>query len=228
MHPQRRVHLLSWFVAASVLLFVAATAAATFAQGPSHSATRPLSELVFGPGGVLLTAAFFVVGLGLVALAWTLHGTLAVGKGKRRATRLLTAAGLQVFCLGMFPTDRGLVPSTPTGWTHFTLAAVAFVLLSLSFVLYARLFAADPRWASVRRSATAVAWTGVAAFALHLLPVVGPIETVPYQGLFERILIAVLLLWVVLSSNHARALTRPARPGVTPPAHPGTAAVARS
>jgi hypothetical protein len=201
----RHVHLLSWFVAASIVLFVATVAVATISQG-THAAARPISELALGTAGGLVTFSLGVVGLGLMALAWALHDAVEVGKGQRRATRLMLAAGFQVLCLALFPTDTTVVPSTPSGWIHFFAASLAFVLLSVTFLLYARLFDRDIRWTRVRRASTAVAWLVVALFLVHLLPVIGPPAAIPFEGILERFLVAALLLWVVISSNHLRRL----------------------
>jgi len=207
-----RLRAISWFVAAGVVAFVAAITLENAWQ--PGTGNRPVSELALGPVGAVLNAAFFLVGIGLMALSWALHQTVQPGKGRRRASRLLVVAGFQIFLLGLFPTDKTLVPSTPHGWGHFVLAGTAFVLIMVSFLVFSRAFRGDPRWSGVARTSRLVAWLCVATFALHLVAVIGPPAAAPLEGLFERLLIAAYLLWVVVSSNHLRRIAR--APAKTP------------
>jgi hypothetical membrane protein len=204
----KRLRVLAGFVAATVVAFVAATVIESILQPGSADASRPVSELAIGPAGSFVTGAFILVGLGLVALAWALHEAVVPGKGKRRACRLLVLAGLEIAGLGVFPTDTTPVPSTPTGWVHFGLAGSAFVVLMVAFLMFARAFRDDPRWSKVATATTGLAWLTVAAFLLHLVPVVGPPAFAASEGMLERLLIAAFLLWVVVSTNHLRLVAK--------------------
>ncbi|MES2154059.1 MAG: DUF998 domain-containing protein [bacterium] len=202
-----RLQATSWFVLSAVALFVAATVFENAVQGPAAS-SRPVSELALGQNGALLDAAFILVGFGLVLLAWALHRTVVPGQGKRRACRLLVVAGPQIGLLGVFHTDRTLVPSTPSGWIHFILAGSSFLLILIAFVVFSRAFRRDPRWRLVGRASTFTTWLAVGAFVAHLVPVVGPPAAAPYEGVMERFLIAAYLLWVVVSGVHLQRVAR--------------------
>ena len=163
--------------------------------GERGSVTATLTNYL----GIIPTGILFAsFGLGLV-----LH---------YRAHRLLTIAGALIILHGLcrvlaalFPCEFGCRPSSPTlsQMIHNSSATVAFVSLTAS------LFMAGPWLVANKRGAAIVAATyllGLMAVAAQVVLITSPAAS---PGLFQRLALGALQLWVTLLAlhlvGHARA-----------------------
>ena len=92
---------------------------------------------------------------------------------------------------------------------HDAVGVAAFVFLVIAPLVLARAFRTDSRWSNLRRYSLA---TGALAIALLLVFGAEPFDG--WNGLVQRVLLAVLLVWVVCwgrASRRSRRFRRPLR-----------------
>jgi len=185
-----------------------------FVQWRLHPGEHFISEYVHGQFGWLVTVAFFVGGIGTLALALGLHRSLESGERVATSIALITSAGVSFIALGIFKIDPlledGTTGYTPTGIAHLVATLVLFVSLIIGALTLRSVFAGDPRWRGLEP----------AALRLTLAMLVAPIVmfAVPQQavGLAQRALVVVLLSWLAVIGWWMRRLDPVARPERAP------------
>ena len=179
--------LIPWAMAGFVI------AASLANPGYSHvSETVSLLGTRGRPHPEVIRVGFVIVGLLTYCFAWGLHRVL--GRGPRaKATWLLLASGTCVLLSGLFRDDPVAPgePETLEGTLHSAFAIGALWGLVLSMLAFAMAVHRDPAWSGF-------AWLSIAAVALVLVSSAGFLaETLhPFEGLQQRFLYAVLLVWV--------------------------------
>lgn len=178
---------------------------------PHYSAiAQAESDLAVGPYGYVMTVNFVV--RGVLSLAFLIGLGGATNLGKKGGSWLIGAWAVGAFILAASPTDVGPGPATVHGMVHLATAALAFLLVVLGELWLSYDFRGEPRLASLRPLALAVA-----AVTALLLVVLAVVQARPHLaseafGLAERLFLAGALLWILLVSVH---LLRGARPRAT-------------
>lgn len=166
---------------------------------PDYSfAEQRLSEL--GASGAPYATVFNVAGL---MTSGVLVALLSLGLysefGHHRAAKigcgLLTLSGASLFMTGIFPCDVGVVEATASGILHGVFAGIG---------TYAIIGAALAMWLGLKEDA---AWRNHSWFSLSIA-VLAVALYVPYQfalltqweGIIQRMLVMVLLLWLEVMS----------------------------
>jgi Protein of unknown function (DUF998) len=187
---------------------------------------HPGSSLELGPYGWLQQVNFVVAGVLTLAFAAGLRRALRPGRGALWGPLLIGVWAVGLIGAGIFVTDpvNGYPPGTsdavarPTlhGSLHDLLSVSGFVALCVAFLVLARRFAADGRWASVAYSVgTAVVFAVAFGLASAAFQQAGALVAV--GGLFQRV--AAVAGWAWLTLLAARLL-RPARRPHEPPPPP--------
>jgi hypothetical protein len=143
---------------------------------------RRLSEYATGPSGVLMTAAFFLVGVGLIS-----SGGLFIRSGGVLPGVALALAGIGMILAGIYPTDPD--SATAAEEIHSTASAVATGLVVFASLRVS--FFGQRKPAAMRLLAGAGLLLALASVVLHDTSV---------SGLSQRLLWMTLLSWAVLAT----------------------------
>jgi hypothetical membrane protein len=178
---------------------------------PGYDArTQTISELALGEHGWAQGANFFVVGLLMVAFAVGLRVRFLVGKASTFGPLLIALFGLGLAVSGIFATDppQGDPPAmTISGTIH----DLAFLLVLAAIVAACFVFA--------RRFRRERTWRGYSLYSIItgflvpglLVAFVLQGDGAPAAGLFQRVLVAVVFLWVEVIALRAVRLTARSR-----------------
>lgn len=158
-----------------------------------------MSAYANGPFGVVMTLAFYGLGLACLALGWRLRRALAGGRSARLVPVLLGVAGGGLVLAGVFEVERPLVPDTVAETIHSDASVAAFVLLVVAMVLVAVACGCDPRWHGFRPTATAIAAIAVVAAATSPLA-----DATPFPGVAQRVLGLAVVTWLALVARRVR------------------------
>jgi hypothetical protein len=143
---------------------------------------RRLSEYATGPSGVLMNAAFFLVGFGLVS-----SGGLFIRNGGVLPGVALVLAGIGMILAGIYPTDPN--SATAVEEIHSTASALATGLVVFASIWVS--FTGQRKSVTMRLVAGAGLLLAVASVVLHGTAV---------SGLSQRLLWLVLLSWTMLAT----------------------------
>jgi hypothetical membrane protein len=164
----------------------------------------------------IMIGGIIALALGLLALGLGLVNAIDDGASAKVAPVLLVLAGLCFAVAGLARNDcsseldscQKRVAAGDVSWhhnVHDLVGVAAFLLLVAAPFVLARAFRADSRWSDLRRYSLV---TGALALALLLVALA---EIEGWTGLVQRLLLAVVLLWIaVLGTRLAREPTRPA------------------
>jgi hypothetical membrane protein len=164
----------------------------------------------------IMIAGIVALGLGLLALGLGLLNTIHDGASATVGSLLLVLAGLSFVTAGLARNDcsselqacKERVDSGDVSWhhnVHDLVGVVVFLLLVIAPLVLARAFRTDSRWSDLRRYSLV---TGALTFGLLLVALAEVFEG--WNGLLQRVLLAVPLLWIaVLGTRLARASTAP-------------------
>ncbi len=206
MPASRTRRVLGWCAVAGCGLFTVASFAAWSAQDVYSARREDISALaaIDAQHAWIMIAGIVALGLGLLALGLGLRGVIHDGRSATIGPILLVLAGLSFVVAGFARNDcsselqacKELVDAGDVSWhhgVHDAVGVLAFVFLVIAPLVLARAFRTDSRWSNLRRYSLA---TG--ALALVLLVVFGVEPFDGWNGLVQRVLLAVLVLWVVV------------------------------
>jgi hypothetical membrane protein len=182
-------------IAAAGVVWIASLIVNVLAPG-FDPVRRSISALANTPAGGLMTAAFVATGLLELAFAVGLPRVLGTTRAQRGVVAVtLGFLGLLTLLFAVFPTDPPGAPRSPSGTIHL-LAALAYALaLPACGLVFAVLFARDPRWARLRLPTLVIALAQVLLFPVLMAAVTGGLR--PYLGLVERVSFAIPSVWQV-------------------------------
>jgi hypothetical membrane protein len=175
------------------LAMVAVTGRLTSGYNP---VTQWISEL--GAVGAPHALPFNVFGqmvFGLSALLFALGLYRALGAGWRSAAAaaFVGIAGIAGILEGIFPCDPGCIPVTPTGSLHLSIGIVPLIAVLAAMECFAFGVRNRPEWRwFFPFSQAMVAATIVFAIAFSSVPAC--------DGLFQRLMIGSILLWILAVS----------------------------
>jgi hypothetical protein len=181
---------------------------------PHYSAvTQAESDLAVGPFGYVMTINFVVRGiLALAFLAGLLMST-SIGRRSPFGVGLVAVWGVGAFVLAAFPTDLG-AETTTHGMIHLATAAIAFLAAAVGMLLLSVRFSEDRRLASFRTPALGLSVGAVVALLVVFYVESRPRLFVESFGLFERVFIGAVLLWMLLVALYLlRSAAASPRPG---------------
>ncbi len=181
---------------AGVAYFAATFVVLHFVQWGLNPAEHFISEYALGRLGWLVTLAFFVVGVGTLALARGLHKSFEPGELVATPVALITIAGISFIVLGIFKIDPlledGTTAYTPAGMAHLVAGLVLFLGLTVGAFVLRGAFAGDARWWGLEEATLRL--------ALGMLVASVVMVAVPQQmvGLAQRALVAIMLTWLAV------------------------------
>lgn len=190
-------------------LCVAAVAALHLLRTDLDPVGQVMSEYANGPFGVVMTLAFYALGLACLALGWRLRSALTGSAAARVLPWLLALAGAGLLLAGVFEVERPDVADSIGEAIHSLSSVAAFVLLVAAMAVLAVACRRDPSWRSFSATAVALAATGVIAAAASPAA-----DLTPFAGVAQRLLGLVVVAWLLLVARRIR------RNAFHPPAAP--------
>jgi Protein of unknown function (DUF998) len=162
-----------------------------------------ISELVLGRYGVVQTAAFLLVGLGTLGLAFAIRGLTTGSWGSLVGSLLIAFYGAGAILSAIFPTDRldsqaDLSSLSATGTIHIGVFIASFASVIVGMFVLTRTFTRDDRWRSFSRWAVLFP---VGALTLIFLQTQGPLV-----GLMQRLQVAMVSAWLILAAFKVRSI----------------------
>jgi hypothetical membrane protein len=214
----RRV-LLGGLAVAGPLLFTAAWLIAWPLQeeySPRHEDISALAA-VDAQRSWIMILGFLTLGLGTVALAFALLNAVRGGRSARIGAALLAFAGLGIVVAGLARNDCSselaacrALPAGELSWHHHVhdfVSALIFVSLVVAQLVLARVFGGDDFWRDLRSYSVV---SGLAT--LVLLVLYGTSVFGDWNGLVQRIFLAVPFAWIVVVGIRVRRLPAGTRP----------------
>jgi hypothetical protein len=177
-----------------VLVVTDFTAALT---SPDYNLVRDsISSLALTRLGWLQTIGFLAIGLLVEIFTAGLLFNIKGVRGFRFSIGLLVFFGFALLLIGAFRTDPVDGPDTIEGTIHGLTAFAAFWIFPVAILIIAPSLRNDPDWRVLFRY-TLIA--GFLAIAFVITIAVLPHET-GWFGLFERILVANMIIWVEVAA----------------------------
>lgn len=162
------------------------------------------SEYAVGPYGFLMTSAYFMFAIALIALGVGLTRVLP-RPAATPGIALLFVAAMGTTVAGLVPVDVGAPrPVTAQGWVHRIAAIAAFGSMTLGPLLLSRVFRREPGWRHV-------AWLARLTGALGLLGLIAMQAVLLERGLggaAQRMVLLLIVTWILASDFRIMAMDR--------------------
>jgi len=192
------------FVIAVVLFYVTVQIAMHVLEPEFNPLRVPMSAYVLGAYGAWMTATYFVLAAGLLALAYCLATTLRRRPLTATAVIFLVIAASGALLAGSFPMDLPGGTLTSAGRLHMVGGALTFPSWILGVLLFTLSIRQDPRWQAVSAPLTVVAAGVVVAGAIMFLSV----AILGFGAYAQRLLVVLLFAWMVLAALRVIRLSR--------------------
>ena len=184
----------------AVLFYIVVAGLMHFLQPGYSPVTMPMSAYVLGTAGFLMTLTFFALSLALLATWFGLRSQLPPGWKSRLGTCFILLAAAATVVAGVFPDDGlqpPLLPVSTTGWVHMAAGMIAFPSFLFGPLFLTLALRNHPDW----RSRMPALLTVIVLLALAAIWFVGLAASNSMAGLAQRVLFALLFVWLVLIAN---------------------------
>lgn len=204
--PQARAALLAMV---ALVVFIATALWTQWVRQDLDWVQATLSLYLHGPWGLALRCAYGALALAIMLLAYALHVDSRSPRRSGAAPGLFWAGALGL--LGVAIGDSLLPQRAPllAPLVHGLAANTAFLCVSVAMLLQSWYLRADPRWSRWAGRAWAWAWLCFVLLWLHVL------WRGPPRGAGQKLVIAVLVLWLLAVAGRQWRTTREA--GVATP-----------
>lgn len=209
-----------------VVLYVVLDSVAQLLPPHYSPISQAESDLAVGTFGYIMAVNFLNRGVLSLEFLFAYMGTVRLIGGNvshyRTGSSLLGVWSVGAIILAFFPTD---VPSTPVSWhgaIHLVVAAIAFLAGAFGALLVSVKMGGNQALQTVRQFALPI---GAVAVVLCLLVLLGPFFAPhlasSFGGLFERMFLGTVLLWmsaisVYMLSNVLKSLGQTSAPSPAP------------
>lgn len=161
---------------------------------------NPLSDYAAGKYGILMTIAFLILGIGVLALDAGLAKGLGAGKRVAIGVFFIGVFGASRLLAAFFPSDADGAERTGRGRVHTLLAALGFVAIPLGAIVLTPVFDRVPSWAAV---APPLRILELLVVVFGIIMLVTRMQALRFVfGLVERLFYASALLWLFLIGLH--------------------------
>lgn len=158
--------------------------------------TTPLSFYLLGPYSAWLIAAYFVLAVSIVLIAWGFHRDLVPSIHNRAPFALFVAGATFICIVALAHTDTRQDPRfTVHGLVHNAAAALAFLCVTLAMLLQSWRLRSDPRWRNRHRRALLLA--GITFIALWVYALWHALPT----GVAQKSVILLIVLWLLMAGR---------------------------
>lgn len=183
-------------------LFIAAVVAVHVLRDDHDVWHAPLSFYLSGPHGHWLVAAYCVLGLGLVSLAFATRAATSVEARYALTPALFVGGALSLAVTAFWPGSAPGQPVDPPGdFVHRISAMCSFLFVGLGMLLQSLGLRRDPAWRGMAGPLLLLAVAAFAALWLHALWRALP------RGASQKAVVALYLLWAAWLAWRLRALS---------------------
>lgn len=196
---------LGWAVIGSLAYFVAIIALLHALRPDVDAVARVTSEYAVGPYGVLMTSAYFILGLALASLGMGLLRALPASTRLLAGVALLLLAAVAIGVAAFFPVDVGEPrPVTPTGWVHRIAAILVFASITIAPLVLAAPCARARGWEAVARLGRIVGVLGLLGF----VSIQAILLDRGLAGAAQRVILALVITWMAVVALRVTASQR--------------------
>lgn len=166
-----------------------------------------ISELAIGRYGYLQTAAFVAAGVGSLAVAVGVVQNTRGSWDSRLGSGLVGLWGVCTILVAMFPTDRIDSPADleslmTVSIIHNGIALVSFISAIAGMFVLSWTFKRDTRWRALWPVCLALAFAALISIFLQ--------DQGPWVGLYQRIFVGTITLWLIVVALRLRSLANDA------------------
>ncbi len=188
---------------ASIVYFVVVIFALHFLRPDLDPIRQPTSQYAVGPYGFLMTSAFFSMSIASFTLVLGFYQGIMQTARSQMGLVLLGLWGVGVIIAMLFPIDPEGSPQTMTGMIHLIDGPLAFLCVTASTISLSRRFNQDENWRLLYKPALLLSLVLLTAFILTFISFATQLG---FTGLMQRIHLATLVTWMVLTAVRLRAL----------------------
>ncbi len=204
------------------VVFILVVTLLPFLQSDYSSFNDPISALLLGAYGFVLSGALFAAGLGSVALAFGIYRTTRGMRGALLGSTLIALWGIGFALAGVVPTDAEGNPTQTALTLHGLAVGLAFYSAPLGILVLSRVFAQKARWSSFYPLSMALGFAAIAELTditiysiglSDLRQAVGPlVRGFEGLGLIQRLFVGTVVVWMLLAAIRLRAVTKDGNP----------------
>jgi uncharacterized membrane protein YozB (DUF420 family) len=209
LHTRTRLARTATVAIVGVAYFAGIIVALHFLRPELDPLSRPTSEYAVGPYGFLMTSAFFSMSLASFALVIGLYLGVSRSARSRIGLGLLGVWAVGVLIAMIFPIDPEGAPQTISGTIHRINGPLAFLSLTAGAILVSRRFKHDETWRPFQRTALVLSLIMLTVF---VATVVNNATGSGFAGLCQRIFLAALVTWFLLTATRLRSIATGAVP----------------
>ncbi|TET58036.1 MAG: DUF998 domain-containing protein [Dehalococcoidia bacterium] len=188
---------------AGPLILVVGDLAASLSTPNYSMISNSISSLALTPLGWLQTVGFLVMGLLVEVFVAGLFFNIRRARGFHLGIGLLVCLGFGLLLIGAFRMDPAGWPSTIEGTIHSATAYALSLLFPIAILLLAPSLKSDPNW---KGTFVYTLVAGVLALALTMGLLWLP-ERMGWFGLYQRIVVANVIIWVEVIAVHLLRLS---------------------
>jgi hypothetical protein len=180
----------------SVLVFVSSCVLLQWLRSDLDWRMAPMSSYLKGPYGAWLRLAYYGLGVGLVLLGHGLHRTLRQPLRSPLPMRLLAVAGVALVVTAVTETNLPGLTRSQELVLHQLAALVTFVSVTVAMLLESWRFQDHAAWRPYYRVAFPWAVASFVALAGYACGRGMPASLELPEGLFQKIVITMIMLWL--------------------------------
>jgi hypothetical protein len=176
------------------LVLVVTDLTAAISQPGYSPISDSISSLAWSPMGWLQTIGFLTVGLLVEVFVWGLLFSIRGERGFGFGISLLVCFGFGLLLIGAFRTDPVGGQHTIEGTIHGVTSKVVFLIFPIASLLISLSLRRDPRWKGLFVHTITTSGLALVLFIVWLWLS----DEMSWFGLYERILVANTIIWVVV------------------------------
>ena len=187
---------------ASVVYFVVVILILHFLRPDLDPISQPTSQYAVGSYGFLMTSAFFSMSIASFTLVLGLYQGISQTARSKVGLVLLGLWGVGVIIAMLFPIDPEGSPPTMAGTIHQIDGPLAFLCVTASTILLSRRFNQDENLHLLYYPALLLSLVLLITFILTFISFATQLG---FTGLTQRIHLATLVTWMVLTAARVRS-----------------------
>ena len=182
--------------------FVVSAGVLQWTRGDLDPIAMPLSAYLVGPGGTWLRTAYYLMAASLASLAWASYRVTQASRRSGLASALLVVAALTLPLVAITALYAHSPQENLARLIHSMAAQTTFLCLVMGMLLLSTRWRRDPRLRLGSRAGAVLAWLAFGQMWLLALWKGAP------QGLTQKVLIALILLWLGWAALQLERLRR--------------------